>query len=429
MPKLRLKSIVQCESGNIAVMTALGLTVLTGIGGMAMLYAQGNAETAHIQGALDAGVLAGTALGYSKSDEQRIAAATAAFYRNAANATFSSEDPEATFEAGGTVKPVFTVANARVSGVATAEAQNGLGAALGITKISVRVDAQSEKMASEQVCVLALDEDSANGLEVYGNAQFKADNCAVQANSSHAGGMRVYGNNASASASQFGVTGGFTGDGFSPEPVTDVEPVKDPYADLPVPAASTCIDATSKLTKSAFTLDPGTYCGGLNIKAGATVKLNPGIYVMKGGPFQVNSGAVVSGEEVLIALVGPDSVIVLKSDSTLKVTSPVSGTYKNIQFMSDRDLSESKFEEEWTTILSGAQLEYDGVMYLPEQQFWVSGTAHDAVVKATSPTMTIVTAKVWVQGNAVMDLKREDKRGIGNDIGAASFAFGARLVR
>jgi Flp pilus assembly protein TadG len=425
----RFSTFLHSSGGNLTVITALGLTVLTGIAGAAMLFAQGNAEKAHIQGALDAGVLAGTALGFSKTDGQRIAAAEAAFYNNAAGATFGGEDPEAAFEAGGTVKPMFTVANARVSGVATAEAKNSLGTTLGITKISVNVDAQGEKMASEQVCVLALDESNANGLEVYGNAEFKAENCAVQANTDHTGGMRVYGNKASASATQFGVTGGFNGSGFSPRPVTDVEPVEDPYAGLPVPDTGTCVDASSKLTKNSFTLDPGTYCGGLNIKAGATVTLNPGVYIMKAGAFEVNSGATVNGKEVMITLVGANSLLTLKSDAAVTLTSPVSGTYKNIQFMSDRQLSESKFEQEWSTILSGARLEYDGVMYLPEQQFWVSGTSHDAVVKATSPTMTMVAGKIWVQGNAVIDVKREDKRGIGNDIGVASFSYGARLVR
>lgn len=415
--------------GNIAVITALALTALTGVAGMALLVAQGNAEKTHIQGALDAGVLAGTALGFSKSDDERIAAAEAAFYSNAPEAKFGGEEPEVKYEAGADVAPLFTVANARVSGKATSAVRNSMGAALGISDLSVEASSQGEKLASDQVCVLALNGDSPNGLEVYGNAQFEASNCAVQANSDHSGGMRVYGKTASATASQFGVTGGYTGTGFTPEPITDVEPVRDPYAGLPVPEPASCVDVSSKLVKASITLDPGTYCGGLNIKAGANVILNSGVYIMKDGPFQVGSGASVNGEEVIIALVGTDSTIYLQSDASVVVSSPLAGIYKNIQFMSDRDLSKSKFEEEWSTILSGAKLEFDGVIYMPEQQFWVSGTSHDAVVKGTSPTMTIVADKIWLQGNAVMELEREDKRGIGNDIGVASFEYGARLVR
>lgn len=97
--------------------------------------------------------------------------------------------------------------------------------------------------------------------------------------------------------------------------------------------------------------------------------------------------------------------------------------------MSDRELTDSKFNEEWTTILSGAKLNYDGVLYLPEQQIWVSGTAHEAVIKGSSPTMIIVADKIWAQGNAVFDLKREDKRGIGDDMGYVAFRYGARLMR
>jgi hypothetical protein len=295
--------------------------------------------------------------------------------------------------------------------------------------VTVEVDAKAAKRMSDPVCMLAMNATEENSVYAYGNAEIDASNCSIQANSNSGEGLSIQGIKTSIKAKMIGTTGGYKGSNFSPKPMTDVAPVPDPYSELPVPEPGTCIDAAAKLQKATATLDPGTYCGGLTIKSGATVTLNPGNYIMKDGPFAVNSGAVVRGSDVLIALVGKDSVLYLQSDANVKLSSPSSGTYKNIQFMSDRDLSQSKFEEEWTTILSGARLEYDGVAYLPEQQFWVSGTGHDAVVIGSSPSMILLADTVWAQGNARMEFTREDKRGIGEDPARTGFTYGAMLVR
>ncbi len=286
--------------------------------------------------------------------------------------------------------------------------------------------AKATKMQSDPICALALNPKSDSSLYVYGGAKFDAD-CPVQANSTDDSGGSITGAKSTATASAFGFTGGATGDGWSPRPTTGTEPVSDPYANLAVPSAGSCT-MTNAVIKVSSTLDPGTYCGGLTVKTGATVTLKPGIYIMLDGQFRTDSGGNIVGDEVLIVLTGKDSYIYLGSDSTVKVTSPKDGDYKNMQFMSDRDLSQSKFEQEWTYIHSGATLEYDGVMYLPEQQFWVSGAAHQAIIKGYSPSMPLVADTIWVQGNAVVEIRQEDRRGIGPVDHAPGFAYGARLI-
>lgn len=429
MSKSLFQNYCRDRTGNVAVMSAIGATVFAGFVGVAILFAQVSEEQVTVQSALDAAVLAGTSLSYKSSDEERIALAKKMFYQNAEGATFGVAPTQASFASGSNVVPVFSVSQSRVSGIAQFKAKNTMGALVGLGEIKFTMNAQAERIDSDPVCVLALNKTDPNGLEVYGNASFAVKDCAVQANSKHAAGMRMYGAKANASASQFAVAGGYDGDNYSPEPFTGIEPVKDPYAAVPVPEAGFCIDAASRLTKVNVTLDPGTYCGGLSIQAGSNVTLNPGVYIMKDGQFKVNSGSTVTGEEVMIALVGANSYIYLLSDAHVKVTSPKTGTYKNMQFMSDRELSQSKLEGEWTTILSGATLEYDGVMYLPEQQVWVSGAGHDIIIKGSSPTMTMVADKIWAQGNVKFDLRKEDLRDIGNDGGLATFGYSARLVR
>jgi hypothetical protein len=190
--------------------------------------------------------------------------------------------------------------------------------------MDLRTDATAEKLHSSPLCILALNKTQPASIEIYGNASLKAKDCAVQSNSSDGSGLKLYGSSSFASAADFGVTGGHKGDNWSPEPIGGVDRVVDPFADLPFPDNGPCINAKSKLSKSEFELEPGTYCGGLNIGA----------------------HAVVTGDEVMIAFGGADSFLYLLSGADVNLTSPTNGTYKNMQFMSDRDLSQSMHEEE-----------------------------------------------------------------------------------
>ena len=389
-----------------------------------MLFAEQDSALVSVQASLDAAVLAGTAMEGNASDIRRIEVAQKVF---AANLSELAQANGANFVVSPI--PTFSVSMTEVSGQAHGKIKNTIGAIIGISEMSVDAKAKAQKQKSHPLCVLALSKTSPASIEVYGNAQFNAHNCAAQANSSNGEGLKTYGSKAKSTASEFGVNGDFSGENWEPTPTTGILPVQDPYANLPVPQPDVCVNLGSKLQGATITLDPGTYCGGLDIMAGSVVSLNPGIYIMKDGQFAVGSGSSVSGDEVMIALVGADSYLLLKSGSTTKLTSPMTGTYKNMQFMSDRDLSQSKHQAEWTTILGGATLDYDGVMYLPEQQIWASGAAHDIIIKANSPCLSIVADKVWAQGNVIYDITQANPRNLTDIAVAPSFGYSARIVK
>jgi len=419
-----MKRFLKNTDGNVAIVTSLSGVLLAGVAGLVTIFVQAADSEEAIQASLDAAVLAATAMPPGTKETQRIATAQAVFTTNLESAK----------KAGGadfviTSQPAFIVEDTEVSGRAKAKAKNPLGAALGISEMDVVSVAAARKIQSDPLCILALNGSQPASIEIYGNATLNAIDCAAQANSSDGKGMKLYGSKSKATASEFGVNGGYSGETWAPEPIKGVEKVNDPYANLPLPEAGACVDTKKKYGSAQYTLEPGTYCGGLNIGSGAEVTLNPGTYIMKDGQFSVGSGATVSGDEVMVALVGSNSYIHLMSKSATKLTSPRSGTYKNMQFMSDRDLSSSKFQQEWTTVLGGATLDYDGVMYLPEQQFWVGGTLHNVVINANSPSLAIVADKIWLQGNVVMQVTQENKRGLQDVAQAPSFGYGARLVR
>lgn len=415
---------LRAEDGSLAIATAIGGAILCGAAGLAIIVAQGNLGKSQLQASLDAAVLGAVSLPFGSSDAKRIGTAQAIFDANIAEYV---KPAESVFQS--ISSPTFTVKAGIVSGEASSSVKNGFAAMVGISKMDIKQHAAARKALSDPLCVLALNPQQSATIEIYGNAEMRANDCAVLANSNDGTGLKQYGNGSKASASMFGVQGGFSGNNWSPKPNTGVEPVKDPYADLPVPAAGPCTNVTGKLTQDEFTLDPGTYCGGLSIAAHAKVRLNPGIYIFKDGQLSIGSGAVVKGEEVLLAFVGSNSYLDMLSQAEMKVTSPKTGTYANFQFMSDRELSQSKFGQEWTTIHGGARLDYDGVMYLPEQQFWLSGTSQDIIVNANSPTLSAIADKIWVQGNSVLNITQENRRNIDVAGEQATYVIGAVLIR
>ena len=44
-----------------------------------------------------------------------------------------------------------------------------------------------------------------------------------------------------------------------------------------------------------MTINPGVYCNGISVHAGATLTLNPGIYYLDQGSLSVNGGATLTG--------------------------------------------------------------------------------------------------------------------------------------
>ena len=414
-----LLKFLSCRNGNFAVSTALIAVPLLAAVGIGVTFSQRFLQEGELQQELDAAVLAGTTPGYSAEDENRLKIAYSMVGYNAM--TFL---PVSDTQVSVGVTKTFKVDAMSVSGTSEALMPNLFSGFLSEDFLQIKVSAKAEKRQSKPICLLALNPSEPRSIEVYGNASVEADECAIMANSKNGEGIKQYGNDSYVEASNIGVTGSFGGTNFKPNPQTNVEPFDDPFASLPVPNAGACIDTNDKLAKVTVTLAPGTYCGGLDISPHSTVTLEPGIYIMKDGPLALGAGSVLQGSEVMIALVGLNSIIDVSANSVVKLTSPKSGKYANIQFMSDRELGGKFKGEEWTTI-SSSQFEFDGVMYLPEQDLWFKGGSQ---ITANSPNYALIGDQFWVQDTSDIRITNTNPRGLELANGPSGFKYGARLV-
>jgi hypothetical protein len=291
---------------------------------------------------------------------------------------------------------------------------------VGISNIRAEVASEVAVSRSSPICLLALDTSLPNGLEVYGNAMLHAKNCAGVSNSSDDLGIKTHGG-ATAIAADFAVVGNYDG-AFVPVPQIGIEAVADPLADLRIPASAGCIAASQQLKTLDFTLDPGTYCGGLQIMAHATVRLNPGFYLIQDGPLEIQSGARVTAEGVTIAFQGPTATLYLQGGGSLVLTAPLEGTFKGIGLFSE-SISPNV---EWMTISGGATLDLVGALYLPTHEIWLKSPNTDvATLRALTTDHALIAKRFWVQGAASLEVEMSDP----NSANALFLRDEVRLIR
>jgi hypothetical protein len=379
------------------------------------------------QSAMDSAVLAGTLPPDGTPEAERLSLADASFNANRRlKSTVKKETTE--YEVIEPTSSVFTVSGTSVSGRSVLEVPNPFKKILGSATLTVTVEAEAQKMQAGPICVLGLDPSEAETIDINGNAEVNLTNCTALANSKSGEGMRQVGTSWM-KAKAIGVTGGYTGDNFMPVPITGADPKPDPLASIPMPKAGACVaDVPKKLQQTTVTLDPGTYCGGLDIKADSHITLKPGIYIMLNGPLMVNSGATLTGNNVMIAFLGPDATAYIQAGAVVTLTSPLEGTYAGIQFFGDRETYSSKsgkVEPLWFTVIGDSTVSWDGTLYMPAHHTWLAG---GSAITATSPNYVAISRKLWFQDNTRISFTQSNPRGL-PAAPPGQLTYGARVVR
>src|SRR5262249_2667408 len=143
----------------------------------------------------------------------------------------------------------------------------------------------------------------------------------------------------------------------TPTPQKCQAAMADPLAALPVPsnAGAACTYNGYKLDGTG-TLNPGVYCGGLEIASSAKATFNSGNYIIRDGQFNTGSSAQVTGQNVFFYLTGSNANLDQGSSSQMNFTAPNSGTYKGVLFFQSRtaNTSANRFGGSSTDVIQGA---------------------------------------------------------------------------
>lgn len=428
------------QAGNATLITGLAAIPLVASAGLAIDYVRGTRAASELQSVTDSAALAAAAAknvpGATSSAKLLARKQIAMNFLNAQLPKVQDLEVQGSPTVSVSPNTVDIQVNAKVKG-SLINVLNGLassaqiggnpgGGAAGSSSKDIELTIRSKIGYTKEnyTCLLALEPSAKQAIYFQGNSEFMAT-CGVMANSSHpTEAIRTWGN-AYAEAESFCSWGGWMGSGFNPAPKKGCAPKADPYATLAMPAAGSCITAGEipqatvhssqgvTVKNTTATLKPGTYCKGLHIQTGGIANMEPGVYIIKDGTFDISSQSqVYATNGVVIYLTGSGSLIDVDSGAVFKLNAPTNVTavtstnpklntapYKGFALIHDRTLATSGTPN---SIYSKGGVDIQGAIYMPKQnlEVWANGD-----MNASSNYFPMVVNKLNMNGTATLYVK------------------------
>ncbi len=321
--------------GAIAVMFALGASILIGAVGMAVDVGLWEAAHRNLQDAADAAAMSavvGFQAGVDITTQAQAVTASYNFVNGVAGTTVTANRPPLSGSQVGN--------NAAVEVIVSQPQARFFSLVFG--RQPVNESARAVAVQTSNACILALNLTASGAVSAQGNVAVNANGCSIYSDSNNAYSSVNDGGTATISAVQIGAVGGFSGqsnmtatNGFTHGGV-----IEDPYAYVTPPAFSGC-DQQSFSSHSTVTIYPGVYCNGMKLNSGAVVTMSPGIYYIYGGSMNVNGSATLSGTGVTIVFTGSNNNYATASfngGANINLTAPTSGPTAGIVLFGDRNM-------------------------------------------------------------------------------------------
>jgi hypothetical protein len=196
-------------------------------------------------------------------------------------------------------------------------------------------------------CGLAVDSTNQAALSLSGAAQLNAESVSVA-------GMASINNGAAVNPSS----------GLK----TSQPTVGDPYAGVALPSYSGCANGNNKsYGHGTWTLSPGVYCNSISFTNDAIVTMNPGVYFLDRGNFNVGGAVQLNGAGVTIVLTSSTAsnyaTLTIGNGATVTLSAPTSGATAGIVFFGDRRAPKGNT----STSTGGTALNINGALYFPSQ--------------------------------------------------------------
>ncbi len=395
------------SSGGIGMIFGLALVPLMLMVGLAVDYQRAVTARTIVQGAVDAAAIA-VAQQPTLTQTQRQTIAT-----NIVNANLGSLAKLNNLSVVET-EPATNAFHVTASGVLP----TALGQIAHISNIPISAQASSTMSSSGSGgsraglgCVLSLDDTLADSFEEQGSVNVNLGNCDLYDNSnSNSAALDMQGS-ALLTARLVSVTGGIHGSSHITgvlAPMTGTR-VADPYLNVALPTVGSCAQTNYSTTRSA-TLSPGVYCGGMDVKSQAVITLNPGVYIIAGGVFNVNGQATIQTNAAATGDKGVTLVFTsltsngstswptahINGGAVINLSAPTSASsaMNGIVVYGDRNMPVGT-----SYILNGGSTQtFDGAVYLPKAALSYIGGA------TTTGCTQIIADTINFNGNSSLAL-------------------------
>lgn len=233
--------------------------------------------------------------------------------------------------------------------------------------LPIKVKSIASLAGDQSVCVIALDQSSHASIDMTSKASMTANNCVIYSNSKSTQGIAAV-KQASITGTEIMSSGGYTGpdSSYMPLPLVDTPQIDDPLKDRVQPTIGGC-DYNDISIKNSVTLQPGVYCGGLDMNGSAVVTLSPGDYIIKDGPLSVRGNSSLIGDDVSFFMTGSNAVFDFEVSTQAVLGARKTGPMTGILFFEDR----SSPTDRTFTIRSKDAEKFEGAIYLPKGILWI----------------------------------------------------------
>ncbi len=214
-------------------------------------------------------------------------------------------------------------------------------------------------------CVSVLDPSAQNAFQATNGSTVALSGCGLAVGSTNADAVTVSGGS-SVTASGVTIAGGAVisgGSSITPAPTTGVVASADPFAALPAPAVGACNYNNYSPGYGTWTLNPGVYCGGINLGNGSTATFNPGIYIVNGGGVSLIN-KTDTGSGVMFYLTGTNASygsVTISNGASVTMSAPASGVYMGVLFFQNKSLTPAAN----ATFSGGVAMQLTGSLYFP----------------------------------------------------------------
>lgn len=375
------------RSGMVAVLFGMVVVPTVAFVGFAVDYGRAFNVKTRLQAVTDIAAQAGARLP-ATANQNRTDAALKAFNSNMERSPYKTVSG-----------PIIEADNSDVTVQAASKVSTAFLGLIGVHEIEVsaKARARSQIQNGGVACLLALSPHSEDGLHIQGINKVSSPDCWAWVNSTATTAINATGA-ATGVAQGFCTAGQIDGaEHFSPPPFANCDPLPDPFAkkfeQQSVPLA--CTHTNLQLSNGTYNLTPGVYCGDTVLKPHAHVTLAPGLYVMKGGYFQVQAGASVTGQDVTLFFYGADTRMEVRGGASIDLKAPATGDLAGFVIV-DRKLDWYDPAIRESVIQGGGRIKIEGILYAPQWKVNISGNGD---INQQAEYFTMIADSFYMEGN------------------------------
>jgi Flp pilus assembly protein TadG len=388
------------RSGSATILTALGSTVLIGVVGLGVDVGVWHHNHRKIQGAADQAAFAAALASAAEADitaEAKAISASFGLVDGQSGVTVTVNRPPTqgshTHNSSAIEVVISELQPQYLSRLVLPQAPTATGRAVAVPG------------GPGTMCVMALDTSgklAVESVDLDGGATVTLTTCDLYNNSGNSDSTDVSGNSA-LTARNIYLSGSYQVGGSGAMTAlqrleTYQTAMPDPYSYLEPPTYSGCDQNNYKLNASKTdTINPGVYCGGIDVEGGATLTLKAGTYILDRGSLTIKGNATVTGSGVTIFLGSSTGAnfgsITINGGATVTLSAPAAGASLGIPGIAiwedvDAPVGTAKFD-------GGSTQNINGAMYLPSQQADFAGGSSSG-----TSCSQLVALTVTFSGNA-----------------------------